>query len=57
MAGYFLLEEKAADEGRESPVAQVVEQMGLTNCKSRGGREDSMAQTSYTLCNLSLIHI
>ena len=51
MAVYFLLEEKAADEGRESPVAQVVEQMGLINCKSRGGREDLMAQTSYTLCN------
>ena len=51
MAGYFLLEEKAADEGRESPVAQVVEQMGIINCKSGDEWEDSMAQTSYTLCN------
>ena len=50
-AEYFLLEEKAADEGRDSPVAQTKEQMGLINCKLSDGREDSMAQTSYTLCN------
>ena len=51
MAGYFLLEEKAAGEGRESPVAQVVEQMGIINCKSRGGNGDSIRQAGYTLCN------
>ena len=51
MAVYFLLEEKAADEGRESPVAQVVEQMGLINCKSRGGNGNLTRQAGYTLCN------